>query len=81
MWGKDAWKKVVVCIVADGRTKYVDSIRELNYRIHERTLASLGLMGVYQDGIAKNTVEDKPVTAHVFEYTAQITIDSSLKIR
>lgn len=22
VWGKEAWKKVVVCVVADGRTKH-----------------------------------------------------------
>jgi hypothetical protein len=22
VWGKDGWRKVVVCVVADGRTKY-----------------------------------------------------------
>ena len=25
-WGEDAWKKIVVCIVADGREKYVKNI-------------------------------------------------------
>lgn len=50
-------------------------------------------MGVYQDGYAKNTVpseepdgKEVPVTAHIFEYTTQITIDKvpnsdSLKIK
>ena len=41
-WGKDGWKKVVVCIVSDGRRK-----------INPRTLCVLAMMGVYQDGIAK----------------------------
>ena len=26
VWGKEAWKKVVVCVVADGRTKYEPTI-------------------------------------------------------
>lgn len=42
-WGKDGWKKIVVCLVADGRDK-----------INSRTLAVLAAMGVYQDGVAKN---------------------------
>ncbi|KNE92176.1 hypothetical protein PSTG_14412 [Puccinia striiformis f. sp. tritici PST-78] len=42
-WGKDGWKKVVVCIVSDGRSK-----------INSRTLSVLAAMGVYQDGVAKN---------------------------
>lgn len=83
-WGADAWKKgsffraqpvsppisetyfspnpptVVVCIVADGRAK-----------INSRTLSTLATMGVYQDGVAKNVVAGKPVTAHIYEYTTQ----------
>jgi chitin synthase len=55
-WGQQGWKKVVVCIVSDGRTK-----------IHPRTLSVLSAMGVYQDGLAKNVVEGKPVTAHIYE--------------
>lgn len=41
-WGKDGWKKVVVCIVSDGRSK-----------INSRTLSVIATMGAYQDGIAK----------------------------
>ena len=41
-WGKDAWKRVVVCIVSDGR-----------HKINSRTLSVLATMGVYQEGIAK----------------------------
>jgi len=41
-WGKDGWKKVVVCIVSDGRQK-----------INSRTLSVIAAMGVYQDGISK----------------------------
>jgi chitin synthase len=41
-WGKDGWKKVVVCIVSDGRMK-----------INSRTLSVIATMGMYQDGIAK----------------------------
>lgn len=37
-WGQESWKKVVVCIVADGR-KVVDS----------RVLKVLQLMGVYAE--------------------------------
>lgn len=41
-WGKDGWKKVVVCIVSDGRQK-----------IASRTLSVIATMGAYQDGVAK----------------------------
>lgn len=47
-WGKDAWKKIVVCVVSDGRAK-----------INPRTKALLAGMGVYQEGIAKQAVNGK----------------------
>ena len=55
-WGKDAWKKIVVCVVSDGRAK-----------INPRTRAVLAGLGVYQDGIAKQQVNGKDVTAHIYE--------------
>ncbi|KAI1317579.1 Chitin synthase, class 1 [Mortierella claussenii] len=66
-WGPDSWKKVVVCIVSDGRSK-----------INPKTLNVLAAMGVYQDGVAKNIVNDKPVTAHIYEYTTQVTVDPDM---
>ncbi|KAM7191864.1 chitin synthase 3 [Naviculisporaceae sp. PSN 640] len=60
-WGKDAWKKIVVCVVSDGRAK-----------INARTRALLAGMGVYQEGIAKQQVNNKDVTAHIYEYTTQV---------
>jgi len=68
-WGKEGWKKVVVCIVSDGRKK-----------VNARTLSAIAAMGVYQDGIAKNKVNDIPVTAHIYEYTTQVSVTPSLKI-
>lgn len=62
-WGADAWKKIVVCVVSDGRAK-----------INKRTQAVLAAMGVYQDGIAKQQVNGKDVTAHIYEYTTQVGI-------
>jgi chitin synthase len=60
-WGKDAWKKIVVCVVSDGRAK-----------INPRTRSLLAGMGVYQEGIAKQQVNGKDVTAHIYEYTTQV---------
>ena len=60
-WGKDAWKKIVVCVVSDGRAK-----------INPRTRALLAGLGVYQEGIAKQQVNNKDVTAHIYEYTTQV---------
>ncbi|EEP77798.1 chitin synthase 2 [Uncinocarpus reesii 1704] len=69
-WGKDGWKKIVVCIIADGRQK-----------VHPRTLNALAAMGVYQDGFATNVVNQKEVTAHVYEYTTQVSLDSDMKFK
>lgn len=60
-WGADGWKKIVVCVVADGRSK-----------INPRTRALLSGMGVYQEGVAKQQVNGKDVTAHIYEYTTQV---------
>lgn len=69
-WGKDGWQKIVVCVIADGRQK-----------VHPRTLNALAALGVYQEGIAKNVVNNKEVTAHVYEYTTQVSLDESLKFK
>ena len=69
-WGKDGWKKIVVSIIADGRKK-----------VHPRTLDALAAMGCYQSGIAKNLVNQKEVTAHIYEYTTQVSLDSDLKFK
>jgi chitin synthase len=69
-WGEHGWQKIVVCIVSDGRQK-----------IHPRTLDALAAMGIYQDGIAKNLVNQKEVQAHVYEYTTQVSLDSDLKFK
>ena len=68
-WGKDAWKKIVVCVVSDGRAK-----------INPRTRAVLAGLGVYQDGIAKQQVNGEDVTAHIYEYTTQIGLDLKGKL-
>lgn len=69
-WGEHGWQKIVVCVVADGRQK-----------VNPRTLDALAAMGVYQDGIAKNLVNQKEVQAHVYEYTTQVSLDSDLKFK
>nr|ODN74974.1 chitin synthase [Cryptococcus depauperatus CBS 7841] len=68
-WGEGGWKKVVVCIISDGRLK-----------INPRTRSVLAALGVYQEGVGKNMVNGKPVTAHLYEYTTQLSISSSGKI-
>lgn len=62
-WGPEGWKKVVVCVVSDGRSK-----------VNKRTLQVLTLMGCYQEGIAKDSVAGRDVTAHIFEYTSNVVV-------
>ncbi|ORY91906.1 chitin synthase 2 [Syncephalastrum racemosum] len=69
-WGPEGWKKITVCIVSDGRNK-----------INHRTLNLLATLGVYQDGVAKNVVGDKEVTAHIYEYTTQLSVDPEMKFK
>lgn len=69
-WGENGWQKIVVAIISDGRQK-----------IHPRTLDVLAAMGVYQDGIAKNIVNQEEVQAHVYEYTTQVSLDADLKFK
>ncbi|TFK68451.1 glycosyltransferase family 2 protein [Pluteus cervinus] len=68
-WGKEGWQKVVVCIVSDGRQK-----------INSRTLSVIAAMGAYQDGLAKNMINNADVTAHIYEYTTQVSVNPSLKL-
>jgi chitin synthase len=69
-WGPQAWEKVVVVIVSDGRKK-----------ANERTLKVLGLMGCYVEGVMKDHVIDKPTQAHVFEYTSQVVVDAKGNVK
>lgn len=70
VWGKDAWKKVQVIIVADGRNKVNESVLQL-----------LTATGCYQDNLTRPYVNNKRVNAHLFEYTTQISIDENLKFK
>lgn len=63
VWGKDSWKKIVVCVVSDGRSK-----------INERAQALLAALGVYQEGLAKSRIDDKKVKAHIYEYSTKVGI-------
>ncbi|OWB57755.1 hypothetical protein B5S28_g3725 [[Candida] boidinii] len=67
-WGEGSWKKVLILIVSDGRSKVSPGVLEV-----------LASMGVYQDGIAKSFINRKEVTGHLFEYTTQLSMDENLK--
>ncbi|EJT48618.1 hypothetical protein A1Q1_02345 [Trichosporon asahii var. asahii CBS 2479] len=70
VWGHNGWQKVVVCIVADGRKN-----------VNPRVLDCLAALGIYQEGAMTNKVQDRPVTAHVFEYTTSFALDPDLHFK
>ena len=56
-WGyNQGWRRIVLCIIADGRA-----------RINQKTLAMMGILGLYQEGLVTSKIQDVPVTAHIFE--------------
>ncbi|GAV30638.1 hypothetical protein PMKS-004155 [Pichia membranifaciens] len=67
-WGTNAWQKIVVCIVSDGRQK-----------INPRSKALLAALGVYQEGFAKNRINDDDVISHIYEYTTMVGISKIYK--
>ncbi|KAJ3123176.1 Chitin synthase, class 2 [Physocladia obscura] len=70
LWTPESWKEVVVVIVSDGRAK-----------VNKSTLNVMSVMGLYMDGLTKASVDGKDVQAHMFEYTAQASVDHDLKRR
>ncbi|KIR31043.1 chitin synthase [Cryptococcus deuterogattii MMRL2647] len=90
VWGKDGWQKVVVCIVADGRKavnpRVLDCLAALGvYQegkgvfTSARCIADISVLR--QTGAMTNTVKDRPVTAHVFEYTTSFALDGDLHFK
>ncbi|CCD22877.1 chitin synthase CHS2 NDAI_0A07230 [Naumovozyma dairenensis CBS 421] len=67
VWNKDGWKKVSVILVSDGRAK-----------VNQGALDYLAALGVYQEDMAKASVNGDPVKAHIFELTTQVSIDADL---
>ncbi|GMM38560.1 hypothetical protein DASC09_058990 [Saccharomycopsis crataegensis] len=64
-WGPEGWKKVVVAVVSDGRTK-----------INPRARALMASLGCYQEGFAQSKVLKKDVTCHLYEHTTLANIHS-----
>lgn len=62
-WGPEGWKKVVVAVVSDGRTK-----------INPRARALMANLGVYQEGFAHLEWLKKDVTCHLYEHTTLANI-------
>ena len=64
--GHPGWQRVVVSLVFDG----IDPC-------DKEALDVLATMGVYQDGVMKRQVNDKETVAHLFEYTTQVSVDTT----
>ncbi|KAH9893010.1 glycosyltransferase family 2 protein [Xylariomycetidae sp. FL2044] len=64
-WNKNGlpWEKIVVCLIFDGIEKADKNVLDV-----------LGTLGVYQDGVLKKDVDGKDTTAHIFEFTTQLSI-------
>ncbi|KAJ1560075.1 Chitin synthase, class 2, partial [Cladochytrium tenue] len=69
-WDEDGWKEIVVCIVSDGRSK-----------CNPLTLNVMRVMGLFMDNLAKASVNGQDVTAHIFEFTNQLTVTKDLTVR
>lgn len=67
VWGLNGWKKVSVILVSDGRAK-----------VNQGSLDYLAAIGVYQEDMAKASVNGDPVKAHIFELTTQVSINEKL---
>ena len=55
-WGRGSWRRIVVCIVSDGVEKIDPGSRAL-----------LAGLGVYQEGVSSEFVNEEKVTAHIYE--------------
>ncbi|KAF2874284.1 chitin synthase-like protein [Massariosphaeria phaeospora] len=61
--GGPAWQKIVVALVFDG----IDPC-------DKGTLDLLATVGIYQDGVMKKDIDGIETTAHIFEYTTQLSV-------
>ncbi|KAL1413394.1 Chitin synthase, class 7 [Vanrija albida] len=67
--GRPAWQRITIALVADGLEPMDTSVLDL-----------LATVGVFQDGVMKKSVNNKPTTAHIFEYTTQLSVDTTPKL-
>lgn len=67
--GGPAWQKIVVCLVFDGIGP-----------VDKETLDVLATIGLFQDGVMKKDVDGKETSAHIFEYTTQLSVTANQKL-
>ena len=68
-WGEMGWKNFLVVIVADGRKK-----------VHPKVLDMLEILGVFVPKLARTTIDQRAVSAHIFEFTTQVCISEGYEI-
>ncbi|KAF8581974.1 glycosyltransferase family 2 protein [Ramaria rubella] len=64
--GVPGWHRITVALIVDGLEPMDKSVLDI-----------LATVGVYQDGIMKKQVDGKDTVAHIFEYTTQVSVDTS----
>ncbi|KIY73762.1 glycosyltransferase family 2 protein [Cylindrobasidium torrendii FP15055 ss-10] len=64
--GNPAWHKITVALIVDGLEPMDKSVLDI-----------LATIGVYQDGVMKKQIDDKDTVAHIFEYTTQLSVDTT----
>ena len=70
-WNKNspAWQNIVVCLIFDG----IDPC-------DKGTLDLLATIGIYQDQIMKGKINGQKPTAHIFEYTTQVSVNDKMQL-
>ncbi|EOR03651.1 hypothetical protein E3P92_02229 [Wallemia ichthyophaga] len=64
--GQPGWQRIVVALITDGLEPMDKTVLDL-----------LATIGVYQDGVMKKEIDDKQTEAHIFEYTTQLSVDTT----
>ncbi|PPQ72193.1 hypothetical protein CVT26_006924 [Gymnopilus dilepis] len=64
--GTPGWQRITVALIVDGLEPMDKSVLDI-----------LATVGVYQDGVMKKKVDEKDTVAHIFEYTTQLSVDST----
>lgn len=57
--GRAAWQRITVALIADGLKPMDKSVLDI-----------FATIGIFQDGVVKESVNGKPTTAHIFEVGA-----------
>ncbi|KAH7105361.1 putativechitin synthase [Auriculariales sp. MPI-PUGE-AT-0066] len=65
--GVPAWQRITVALIVDGIETMDKSVLDL-----------LQTVGVYQDGVMKKQVDGKDTVGHIFEYTTQVSVDTTV---